>query len=347
MKALVVTEPNVFAIEDVPEPKMGPNEVVARVRAVSICGTDSHLIAGHYPGFWPPSFPFTPGHEWAGDLVEVSPEAESLGWAVGDRVCGTSHDACGFCQKCVEGRYNLCENYGNMEVHRQYGHNYQGSFAEYVLHGVKSIFHMPDDIDFATGAVVDPASIALHTANRGGVRPGDTAVVFGPGPVGLLVADACRLRGAAHVVVVGRGQRLEQADAMGNETVDFETTDPVAAILEITENHGADVILDCAGVADTFKWSIPALRKGGRIAAVGIPVERVDLDFQEFVLYEKELVGVRATAGEMRHVLPLVANGSIRAKDLITHHFPLDDFAEALATFNERRDGAMKVIVEP
>ena len=347
MRALVVTEPSVFAIQDVAEPKLGPSEVVARVRAVSICGTDSHLIAGHYPGFWPPSFPFTPGHEWAGELVEVSPEAESLGWAVGDRVCGTSHDACGFCQKCVEGRYNLCENYGNMEVHRQYGHNYPGSFAEYVLHGVKSIFHMPDDMDFATGAVVDPASIALHTANRGGVRPGDTAVVFGPGPVGLLVADACRIRGAAHVVVVGRGQRLEQAAAMGNETVDFEQTDPVAAILEITENHGADVILDCAGVADTFKWSIPALRKGGRIAAVGIPVERVDLDFQEFVLYEKELVGVRATAGEMRHVLPLVANGSIRARDLITHRFPLEEFADALATFNERRDGAMKVIVEP
>lgn len=347
MKALVVTEPNVFAIEDIPKPSAGPNEVVARVRAVSICGTDAHLIAGHYPGFWPPSFPFTPGHEWSGELVEVSPEAASLGWAVGDRVCGTSHDACGFCQKCVEGRYNLCENYGNMDVHRQYGHNYQGSFAAYVVHGVKSIFHMPDDMDFATGAVVDPASIALHTANRGGVRPGDTAVVFGPGPVGLLVADACRIRGAAHVVVVGRGQRLEQAAAMGNETVDFEKEDPVAAILDITDQHGADVILDCAGVADTFKWSIPALRKGGRIAAVGIPVERVDLDFQEFVLYEKELVGVRATAGEMRHVLPLVANGSIRAKDLITHRFPLADFGEALETFNERRDGAMKVIIEP
>ena len=347
MKALVVTEPDVFAIEEIAKPVPGPNEVVARVRAISICGTDAHLIAGHYPGFWPPSFPFTPGHEWAGELVEVSPEAESLGWSVGDRVCGTSHDACGNCQKCVEGRYNLCENYGNMDVHRQYGHNYQGAFAEYVLHGVKSIFRLPDDMDFSTGAVIDPASIALHTANRGGVRPGDTAVVFGPGPVGLLVADACRARGAARVIVVGRGQRLEQAAAMGNETVDFEKTDVVACIKKVTDNHGADVILDCAGVADTFQWSIPALRKGGRIAAVGIPVDEVKLDFQEFVLYEKELVGVRATAGEMRHVLPLVANGTIRAKDLITHHFSLDDFAEALATFNERRDGAMKVIVQP
>lgn len=347
MKALVVTEPDVFSIEELPKPVAGVNEVVARVRAVSICGTDAHLIAGHYPGFWPPTYPFTPGHEWAGELVEVSPGAAAVGWSVGDRVCGTSHDACGLCQKCVEGRYNLCENYGNMDVHRQYGHNYQGSYAEYVVHGVKSIFRLPDEMDFATGAVVDPASIALHTANRGGVRPGDTVVVFGPGPVGLLVADACRIRGAARVIVVGRGDRLAQAAAMGNETIDFEATDPVAAIKACTDDHGADVILDCAGVADTFQWSIPALRKGGRIAAVGIPVDRINIDFQELVLYEKELVGVRASAGEMRHVLPLVADGRIRAKDLITHRFPLESFGDALTTFNERKDGAMKVIVEP
>jgi L-iditol 2-dehydrogenase len=119
------------------------------------------------------------------------------------------------------------------------------------------------------------------------------------------------------------------------------------AIRDATGGLGADVILDCAGVPDTFRWSIPALRKGGRVAAVGIPVEDVALDFQELVLYEKELVGVRATAGEMRHVLPLVADGRIRAKDLITHRFSLDDFQDALTTFNERKDGAMKVIIEP
>ena len=110
---------------------------------------------------------------------------------------------------------------------------------------------------------------------------------------------------------------------------------------------GADVVLDCAGVSDSFRWSISSLRKGGRAAAVGIPVGGTELDLQELVLYEKELVGVRASAGEMRHVIPLVSDGRIRAAELVTHRFPLDDFAEALATFNERKDGAMKVIVEP
>jgi L-iditol 2-dehydrogenase len=134
---------------------------------------------------------------------------------------------------------------------------------------------------------------------------------------------------------------------MGNETIDYTEADPVAAIRDATGGLGADVILDCAGVPDTFRWSIPSLRKGGRVAAVGIPVEDVAIDFQELVLYEKEFVGVRATAGEMRHVLPLVADGRIRAKDLITHRFSLDDFQDALSTFNERKDGAMKVIIEP
>ena len=347
MKALIISAPSEFSIGELDMPVPSADEVVARVRAVSICGTDAHLIRGDYPDFWPPGFPFTPGHEWAGEIVEVGDEAAALGWSAGDRIAGTSHNACGVCQKCVEGRYNLCENYGNMDLHRQYGHNYQGCLADYVVHGVKSIFPLPDDMDFATGAVLDPASIALHTANRGGVRPGDNVVVFGPGPVGLLAADAARTRGAGRVIVVGRGQRLERAAEMGNETIDYTAGDPVAAIRAATADLGADVVLDCAGVADSLRWSIPALRKGGRAAAVGIPVEDVALDFQELVLYEKELVGVRASAGEMRHVIPLVSDGRIRAAELVTHHFPLDEFEGALATFNDRTDGAMKVIVEP
>ncbi len=129
MQALVVLEPNRIEIREVPIPEPGPNEVLARVRAVSICGTDAHLVRGDYPGFWPPAFPFIPGHEWAGEIVALGPGAERFGWRIGDRVAGTSHDACGVCQKCVEGRYNLCENYGKAGLHQQYGHNVQGADA--------------------------------------------------------------------------------------------------------------------------------------------------------------------------------------------------------------------------
>jgi L-iditol 2-dehydrogenase len=347
MKALVLTAPNEFSIREVETPTPGPKEVLCRVKAITICGTDAHLIAGDYPGFWPPTYPFIPGHEWAGEIAELGPGAASLGFAIGDRVAGTSHDACGFCKKCVEGRYNLCENYGNTEVHRQYGHNWQGAFAEYVVHGVKSVFRLPDKLTFHEGALLDPAAIALHTAERGNIKSGDTVVVLGPGPVGLLTCDAARTLGAGRVIVIGRGGRLQKAAELGYEIVDYTTSDPVETLKAMTEGIGPDVALDCAGVPDTYRWALAMLHKGGRCASVGIPVEDVTLSLQDLVLYEKELVGVRATAGGMRRVMPLVADGRIRVNALHTHTFPLEEFATALDTFNRRRDGALKVIIEP
>lgn len=347
MQALVVLEPNVLEIQDKPIPEPGHNEVLARVRSVSICGTDAHLIHGDYPGFWPPAFPFTPGHEWAGDIVALGPGAEALGWQVGDRVCGTSHNACGVCQKCVEGQYNLCENYGKAGLHAQYGHNAQGVDATYAVHNVKCIFKLPDDVSYDVGAVVDPASIALHVARRGNIKAGDTVAVTGAGAIGLLAGDAALICGAARVIVVGRGYRLEKAAALGFETVDTTAGDPVAAVREMTGNLGADVVLECAGVPETLTWAMAMLRRGGRTAMVGIPTEDVAIACQKLVLDELELVGSRASAGEMRRVIPFVANGRMRVEELITHSFTLAEYEQALATFNDRSSGAMKIIVHP
>jgi L-iditol 2-dehydrogenase len=347
MEALVVLEPGRFELREVPVPVPGPNEVLARVRAVSICGTDAHLIRGDYPGFWPPAFPFTPGHEWAGELVALGPGAERYGWAIGARVAGTSHDACGVCQKCVEGRYNLCENYGRPGLHKQYGHNVQGADATYVVQGVKTIFPLPDALSFDEGAVIDPASIALHVANRGQVAPGDTVAITGAGAIGLLGADAARIRGAGRVIVVGRGQRLAKAAALGSETVNTAAGDPVGAVRAMTGGFGADVVLECAGVPEAVEWALEMLRRGGRCAAVGIPTVGVEIAMQRLVLDELELVGCRASAGEMRRVMPFVEQGTMRVSEIITHHFALSDYAEALATFNDRSSGAIKIIVQP
>lgn len=347
MRALVVLEPGRFEIQEVPIPEPGPNEVLARVRAVSICGTDAHLIRGDYPGFWPPAFPFIPGHEWAGEIVALGPGAERYGWQVGDRVAGTSHDACGVCQKCVEGRYNLCENYGRPALHKQYGHNTQGADAEYVVQGVKTIFRLPDRLSFDEGAIIDPASIALHVANRGGIVPGDVVAVTGAGPIGLLAGDAARVRGATRVIVVGRGRRLAKAAELGFETVDTNAGDPVAEVRARTEGRGADVVLECAGVPETIAWGLRMLRRGGRCAVVGIPTRSVELALQGLVLDELDLVGSRASAGEMRRVLPFVEDGRIRVRELITHRFPLTEYAAALATFNDPTSGALKIVVNP
>ena len=348
MKALVVLEPNRVQIQDVPTPTPGRNEVLARVRAVSICGTDAHLVRGDYPGFWPPSFPFIPGHEWAGEIVALGPGADLYGWKLGDRVAGTSHDACGFCQKCVEGQYNLCENYGVEGLHRQYGHNYPGADATYVVHGVKCIFKLPDAISFEDGAIIDPASIALHVANRGRVAPGDNVAITGGGAIGLLAGDAALVRGAGRVIILERNAgRLAKAKQMGFETVDTSSGDPVKTVREMTGGLGADVVLECAGVPIAVQWALDMLRRGGRCAAVGIPTVGVEIPMQKIVLDELELVGCRATAGEMRRVMPLVEQGRIRIKEVSTHRFTLDEYEKALATFNDPGSGAIKIVIVP
>jgi L-iditol 2-dehydrogenase len=348
MEALVVLEPNKLEIQDVPIPTPGPNEVLARVRAVSICGTDAHLVRGDYPGFWPPAFPFIPGHEWAGEIAALGPGAELYGWKVGDRVAGTSHDACGVCQKCVEGHYNLCENYGRAGLHKQYGHSVQGADATYVVHGVKCIFPLPDGISFDEGAVIDPASIALHVANRGNIAPGDNVAIMGAGAIGLLSGDGARIRGAARVIVIERNPgRLAKAAAMGFETIDPSAGDPVAMVREMTGGLGVDVVLECAGVPATVQLALGMLRRGGRCAAVGIPTQGVEIAMQRLVLDELELVGCRASAGEMRRVMPLVEQGRMRVREVMTHRFALADYAQALATFNDPASGAIKIIVAP
>ena len=177
MRALVVSQPNVFAVQDVERPAPGPHEVLCKVRAIAICGTDPHIIQGHYPGFWPQGWPLVPGHEWCGDVVELGPGAADFGWEVGTRVAGTSHAACGFCRKCVEGRYNLCERFGDLRVHQQYGHNVDGAYAEYVVHSIKSVFAVPDELAAHRGAGPD-LSAAQLLADRGVLAAGSDTETF-------------------------------------------------------------------------------------------------------------------------------------------------------------------------
>jgi L-iditol 2-dehydrogenase len=346
MRALVVSGPNDFAVRDVERPRPGPFEVLCRVRATAICGTDPHIIQGHYPGFWPKDWPLVPGHEWCGDVVELGEGAATLGWSVGTRVAGTSHAACGYCRRCIEGRYNICENFGVEGLHAQYGHNTNGAYAEYVVHSVKSVFPVPDALSDEEAAMLDPTAIALHTVIRGGHRPGDTVAVVGPGVMGLLVAECAQALGAGRVVVIGRGPRLAKAAELGHETVDFTAGDPIEAVRGLT-GTGADVALECSGAAEAVGQCVELVRKGGRVAVIGIPMEDARIPTQRLVLDEIDVVGVRASAGEMPRAIELVAAGRIRLRELITHRFSLDDFADAYATFTERRDGALKVVVTP
>lgn len=347
MDAVVLYGPNDFKVEQVPVPKPGQNEVLCKVVATAICGTDVHIIEGHTAGRWPKSFPYILGHEWAGEVVVLGEKAEAYGWKIGDRVAGTSHVGCGVCRMCTTGRYNLCENYGNEGIHRQYGHYSQGCYSQYMVNNIKAIHKIPDHMTFEEAALVDTTSIALHSINRVVVEPGDTVAVFGPGAMGLLAVQCAYAVGAARVVVVGSGERLQKAKEYGAEIVNYRETDPVKAILELTGGRGVDASIDCASTSDTVRQCVEVLRKGGRVSYTGIPFEPVALPMQEIVLKELDLNGVRANRGTCEQCIPLIARGKIDVKSLVTHSFPLKEYAKAFYTFKNRTDGALKVILYP
>src|SRR5712691_10699525 len=271
MRAVVLTAPNQHEVrDDVPVPRPGALEVLCRVDSVAICGTDLHIYEGRFPGRWPKSYPFIPGHEWSGTVVDVGAGADDLGWRVGQRVAGTSHAGCGLCRMCRTGRYNLCENYGREPLHHQYGHYSQGADAQYVVHSIKSVFKLPPELDLPYGSMIDTASIALHSAKRPGIRPGDVVVVVGSGPMGFLTADCAYALGAGRVIMTGGGERLKKAEKMGFETVDYRAGDVVEAVRERTEGKGANVAIDTGGTAESVLQAVSVLRKGGRASFTGI-----------------------------------------------------------------------------
>jgi L-iditol 2-dehydrogenase len=348
MTAVVLTGPRQITIQRVSIPCPGPDEVLCRVAGVYICGTDPHIVNGDYPGFWPRTYPFIPGHEWAGEVVALGENAARHGWQVGDRVAGTSHCGCGYCRMCMSGRYNLCENYGREDLgHHQYGHYTFGAYADFVVQSIRSVFRVSPDLSWAEAAALDPLSIALHTVKRGPVGPGDSVAILGPGPMGLFVEQCAMVVGAGQVIVIGRGERLAKAAAQGAETVDYTQEDPVSAIRERTDGKGVAVAIDCAGTPLSLAQALGMVQRGGKISVIGIPLEPATLPVQRLVLDEIDLHGVRANRGTCEEVIPLLSRGRLRVGPLHTHTFALAEFERALDTFVNRRDGAIKVLVVP
>jgi L-iditol 2-dehydrogenase len=349
MRALVLRAPRQFAVEDVPVP--GPletDEVLCRVETTFICGTDPHIINGDFPGFWPPSFPFVPGHEWSAVIVDAAPRARSLGWKPGDRVCAISHCGCGYCRNCLRGRYNLCLNYGHADRgHRQYGHITPGAYADYVKASVKSLVRVPDGFDLETAACVDPLSIALYTVKRSRLQPGDDLLVMGTGPQGLMAILVAKALGAGRIIAVGSGQRLELARSLGAVTIDYRGGRVVEEIRAMTNGLGVPAVLECAGTAAALRDCCLAAAKGGVISVIGIPHEEPALPMKRIVLDEIEIVGDRANPNTAQDALSLLVNGRVDLTPLITHRFPLARFAEGLDVFERRLEGAVKVAIKP
>lgn len=349
MQALVMPRPGDYEIQEVKVPTPLYQEVLCRIGAVAICGSDPEIFRGDLAGTWPPFYPFIAGHEWAGEVVAVGDGVLDL--KPGDRVAGEAHKGCGHCRNCLAGRYTLCENYGRPESgHRHYGFITQGAYAQYNVYSIKAVTRMPDGISFREGSLVDTAGVALHGAELTGITPGGTVAVIGPGPIGILTMRVARAMGAAKVIMIGRRSRLQAAGSLGADVlVDFESEDPVDAVRRATNGRGVDEAFECSGAEGTFRQAVSMVKKGGRVGLLGVPPDHVieRLPFKYIVHNEIAVFGSRANPNVTSRILAWIASGQVVVKDLITHVFPLVRFEEALETFVSRREGAVKVVLEP
>ncbi|SUZ32055.1 Sorbitol dehydrogenase [Roseibaca ekhonensis] len=348
MDALVLTAPREFGIQEIPIPTPETDEVLCKVDTTFICGTDPHIIQGDFPGFWPKEFPLVPGHEWSGTVVETGSRANALGWREGDRVCAISHVGCGYCHNCMTGRFNICLNYGHPERgHRQHGHYTPGAYAQYMCASVKSLYRIPDDMSLEYAACVDPLSIALYTVNRTRIQPGDDILIMGTGPQGLMAMLCAKAVGAGRIYVAGHGARLRLAEDLGAIGIDYRSSDVAKTVRDMTDGLGVPRVCECAGTATSIRQACDAAGKGGVVSVIGIPHEDVSLPLKRMVLDEVEIVGNRANPNTAQAAIALMSEGRVDLSPLMTHRFPLSQFAGALETYEGRRDGAMKVAIKP
>jgi L-iditol 2-dehydrogenase len=242
-------------------------------------------------------------------------------------------------------------NYGVLASgHRHYGFISNGAYAQYAVHSNRTLTKMPDHVTFAEGSLGDTAAVSLHGLELTGVTPGGSVVVIGPGPIGMLAMRLAKSMGASQVIMVGRRSRLEAAKQLGADVaVDFEKVDPVDEVRKITEGRGVDEVFECSGAAGTLIQSIQMVKKGGKVSLLGVPSADVKeaVPFKQIVHDEILITGSRADPNTMWKAVAMIANGQLDVKDLITHQFSIDDYREALDTFINRKDGAVKVIIEP
>ncbi len=329
MKALTVDRPHEARVIDVPAPTPGPYEVLVRVAACGICGTDVHILRGEYLG----DYPIIPGHEFAGEVAAVG--AQVTRFHVGDRVAVEPNIACDNCVSCLNNRQNFCLNWQAVGVTRA------GGMAEYVTAPEKVVFDI-GSLSYEAGAFVEPLSCVVHGIERAEIRLTDRVAILGAGPIGLLLLQVARLRGAAHVTVVERQPaRVELARKLGADAwaQDLGELDPASY----------DVVVDATGVLSVMAHAVVLARKGGTILLFGVPPRGRELSLDAFAIFEKGLT-IRSSFTSLRNsyqAIELLATGGVRVDDLVSHRLPLEQFTRGVEMIEQGREGVKKVLMVP
>jgi L-iditol 2-dehydrogenase len=341
MKALTLTDYKHLVYGDVPEPQIGDHEVLVRVRACGICGSDVHGMDGSTGRRLPP---IIMGHEAAGVIAEVGKQVK--GWNKGDRVTIDSTISCGACWFCQRGLVNLCDHRRVLGVSCE-DYRQHGAFAEYVALPHRVLYALSDAVSFEQAAMVEPVSVAVHAVGRTPVSLGDTAVVMGVGMIGLLVVQALRVAGCGKIIAVDlEPEKLKLALTLGADMgLKADECDVAEEVRSQTHGRGADVALEVIGLSPTINTAVASLRKGGSLTLVGNFRPSVEIPLQAVVTRQLTLAGSCACSGEYAACLDLLARRAINTDALVSATPPL---AEGAAWFNrlyDREPGLLKVIL--
>lgn len=343
MQAMVLRAYNELACEDVPEPVLEPGEVLVRVAACGICGSDVHGVDGSTGRRVPP---IIMGHEAAGVIAACGPTV--TGWQVGDRVTFGCVIHCTQCFYCQRGELELCENRRWLGVSLP-GFRKHGAFAEYVAVPQQILFRVPDELPFVRAAMMEPLTIAAHALARTRLGLYDTVVVVGSGMIGLLVIQLLKLAGAGRIVAVDIDPgRLELARRFGaTHVLRSDCDDPPAAVRALTAGRGADVAFEAVGIAPTVNLAVACVRKGGALTLIGNLAAKVDLPLQEIVIGELTLRGTTNASTEWDACLQMLSSGAVNVDALISAVAPLGEGPQWFDRLRRGEAGLMKVVLQP
>jgi len=330
VRAVVVEQPGKVGVQRVADPTPGPREVVVRVDACGVCGTDVHLLDGESPLA---RYPLVPGHEFCGEVVAAGGDVERP--RVGDFVAVDPNLPCGKCRLCQAGRDNLGLNYEAIGVTRA------GACAELVAAPAANAFLLPADLPRSWGTLVEPLSCAVHGFDRLHAKLADRYLIYGAGTMGLLMAQLAHRAGAASVDVVDlRESRLPVAKRLGADRT-------ATAADELDQSQGWDVVIDATGVVRAIEDGLQRVARGGTFLMFGVTPAEATATFSPFRVYNEEVtvVGSMAVLHSFARARDLLVGGTIDAAAMLTHSMPLDSYEAAMATF--RSGAGLKIQVTP
>lgn len=341
MKAIMLWEPQKLETIDLPDGEPGPGEVVLRVEACAICGSDLEGYHGYHPKI---TLPRVMGHESACSVEAVGPGVTQF--QVGDRVAGTGRAACGTCAPCKEGRAAECAQ--PLEP----GFSAHGAYAERMVVLPEDLTLIPEGISFEEAAVAQPVCIANHAvATRADVQEGDTVLVQGCGPIGLGAMLLSKLRGARVISTDIVDYRCRCATELGADVaLNDHRDDVLAAVEELTDGQGVDKVIECVGgdQDETLLEAVKAVRPGGLVVVVGsFAADKATVPIIDFKFNEKRLIGSQSMPEGYEPIFDLILSGDIDVRRLITHRLPLEETARGLGIMDEKAEDVMKVIVGP